>query len=191
MIVSCDKCGARFDDEYRWTFCPHNTFAANDGRNNFAHHPNSYISPRVQLETNFTALREAFATVGAAIEGSTRALRVFTTACLGRLWTYHISENIEPGKVMQVGGQHPMIMVHPLDFPRMAWLFGQRWLALRGWLRLLRPPLLGRWWQVCPWGWARWVHAGACIHADAMDRLWDYIAELEERRFGKGSRRNA
>lgn len=43
MIVSCDKCRARFDDEYRLTVCPHHTFAANDGNNNFSHHPESYI----------------------------------------------------------------------------------------------------------------------------------------------------
>jgi hypothetical protein len=44
MIVTCQKCQARFDDEYRWTICPHETFAANDGQNNFAHHPESYLT---------------------------------------------------------------------------------------------------------------------------------------------------
>jgi hypothetical protein len=44
MIVTCARgCGARFDDEFRDTICPHNTFAANDGRNNFTHHPESFI----------------------------------------------------------------------------------------------------------------------------------------------------
>jgi len=43
MIVTCKACGTRFDDEYRWTFCPHETFAANDGKNNFAHYPESLI----------------------------------------------------------------------------------------------------------------------------------------------------
>jgi hypothetical protein len=38
-------CGARFDDEFRTTVCPHETFAANDGRNNFAHHPGSVLTP--------------------------------------------------------------------------------------------------------------------------------------------------
>jgi hypothetical protein len=39
MKIQCSKCNARFDDEFRTTICPHETFAANDGRNNFAHHP--------------------------------------------------------------------------------------------------------------------------------------------------------
>ena len=44
MVVRCPKCGARFDDEFRTTVCPHATFAANDGHNNFAHHPESELS---------------------------------------------------------------------------------------------------------------------------------------------------
>lgn len=43
MIVECPECHGRYDDTYRWTICPHGTFAANDGQNNFAHHPESYI----------------------------------------------------------------------------------------------------------------------------------------------------
>lgn len=27
MLVSCDKCGAHYDDTYRWTYCPHDKFA--------------------------------------------------------------------------------------------------------------------------------------------------------------------
>jgi hypothetical protein len=44
MIVHCHECSRQFDDEFRSTICPHETFAANDGRNNFRHHPESYIS---------------------------------------------------------------------------------------------------------------------------------------------------
>ena len=44
MIVTCGTCKTRYDDEFRLTFCPHETFEANDGRNNFAHHPESHIS---------------------------------------------------------------------------------------------------------------------------------------------------
>lgn len=44
MIVQCPTCFALFDDEFRLTICPHDTFAANDGQNNFAHHPESYLS---------------------------------------------------------------------------------------------------------------------------------------------------
>ncbi len=43
MVVKCNECGARFDDEFRTTICPHGTFAANDGKNNFAHHPEAVI----------------------------------------------------------------------------------------------------------------------------------------------------
>jgi hypothetical protein len=43
MIVQCPDCKRRFDDEFRTTICPHETFAANDGLNNFAHHPESYL----------------------------------------------------------------------------------------------------------------------------------------------------
>ena len=43
MITLCGNCGYTFDDEYRTTICPHETFAANDGRNNFAHHPGSVL----------------------------------------------------------------------------------------------------------------------------------------------------
>lgn len=43
MIVQCPKCGARFEDQYRTWICPHDTFAANDGRNNFAHHPEAHL----------------------------------------------------------------------------------------------------------------------------------------------------
>lgn len=44
MIVQCETCRKTFDDEFRSTTCPHNTFAANDGQNNFAHHPDSHLS---------------------------------------------------------------------------------------------------------------------------------------------------
>lgn len=45
MIIMCKTCCARFDDEFRSTICPHATFAANDGHNNFAHHPESHLEP--------------------------------------------------------------------------------------------------------------------------------------------------
>jgi len=41
----CDKCRWSYDDQYRSTICPHPTFAANDGQNNFAHHPESLRYP--------------------------------------------------------------------------------------------------------------------------------------------------
>jgi len=41
----CDKCRWSYDDQYRDTICPHPTFAANDGQNNFAHHPESLRYP--------------------------------------------------------------------------------------------------------------------------------------------------
>ena len=44
MIIECPDCRRAFEDEYRSHLCPHETFAANDGRNNFAHHPGAYLS---------------------------------------------------------------------------------------------------------------------------------------------------
>lgn len=44
MIVKCEECSKHFDDEFRDTTCPHNTFLANDGQNNFKHYPKSYLS---------------------------------------------------------------------------------------------------------------------------------------------------
>jgi hypothetical protein len=44
VIVQCADCLVYFDDAYRWTICPHETFAANDGANNFRHHEESYLS---------------------------------------------------------------------------------------------------------------------------------------------------
>ncbi len=26
MIVTCEKCGSRYDDTYHWTYCPHEYF---------------------------------------------------------------------------------------------------------------------------------------------------------------------
>lgn len=43
MIVGCDSCGARFEDTYRSTLCPHNAFPANDGNNVFTVHEESYL----------------------------------------------------------------------------------------------------------------------------------------------------
>lgn len=42
MIVRCSTCLRWYDDEFRLTSCPHQTFPANDGQNHFAHHPESY-----------------------------------------------------------------------------------------------------------------------------------------------------
>ena len=44
MTVRCSTCGRYFDDEFRLTYCPHDTFAANDGNNNFAHHPEALLT---------------------------------------------------------------------------------------------------------------------------------------------------
>lgn len=44
MIKQCDNCERWFDDAFRTTICPHETFPANVGENRFAHHPESYLS---------------------------------------------------------------------------------------------------------------------------------------------------
>lgn len=45
MIVLCPTCSWTFDDQFRLTYCPHDTFAANDGMNNHAHHPDAHLQP--------------------------------------------------------------------------------------------------------------------------------------------------
>lgn len=57
MVVKCERCGARYDDEFRLTYCPHGTFAANDGANNFRHYTESFRSNPMQaddLKNRFT-----------------------------------------------------------------------------------------------------------------------------------------
>lgn len=44
MIIQCKGCSAKFDDELRTTICPHGTFMANDGQNNFRRHTESLIT---------------------------------------------------------------------------------------------------------------------------------------------------
>ena len=51
MVVQCMECHKYFSDTFRWTFCPHDTFPANDGANNFAEHPESYLSETAPEKT--------------------------------------------------------------------------------------------------------------------------------------------
>jgi hypothetical protein len=46
MIVQCKDCKKYYDDQFRYTICPHDTFLANDGRNNFMYHEDSYLSDK-------------------------------------------------------------------------------------------------------------------------------------------------
>jgi len=58
MIVKCEKCSIYYNDTYRFTFCPHDAFSANDGNNNFKVHEDSYRSnqpPRVENMVIFKA----------------------------------------------------------------------------------------------------------------------------------------
>lgn len=36
MIVKCESCNKYYDDQFRNTGCPHDTFMTNDGQNQFA-----------------------------------------------------------------------------------------------------------------------------------------------------------
>lgn len=50
MIVKCLNCTKFFDDQFRDTGCPHDTFSANDGQNNFKHYSESWLNdhaPRI------------------------------------------------------------------------------------------------------------------------------------------------
>lgn len=51
MIITCPNCQRTFQDEYRTTICPHETFAANDGQNNFAHHSEAHLSPAIERKS--------------------------------------------------------------------------------------------------------------------------------------------
>lgn len=53
MIIKCEACKVNFDDKYRTTLCPHNTFLANNGRNEFQHHPKSYLSTDGTTDINY------------------------------------------------------------------------------------------------------------------------------------------
>jgi hypothetical protein len=44
MIIRCQACNKYFEDVFRSVMCPHDTFMANDGNNNFAKHEDSYLS---------------------------------------------------------------------------------------------------------------------------------------------------
>lgn len=44
MIIKCLTCAQYYDDEFRDTGCPHVTFPANDGHNNFKHYMQSWLS---------------------------------------------------------------------------------------------------------------------------------------------------
>lgn len=41
--VACLRCMKTYDDTFRLTYCPHETFAANDGKNKFRHHKESKV----------------------------------------------------------------------------------------------------------------------------------------------------
>jgi RecB family endonuclease NucS len=45
MIVKCEKCEARFDDQFRSTVCPHDPFPVNNGDNTFTVHHDSFYVP--------------------------------------------------------------------------------------------------------------------------------------------------
>lgn len=53
MIAFCKKCNMFFDDEFRTIHCPHDAFNANDGKNNFEVHHDSYLSKEqpIQIST--------------------------------------------------------------------------------------------------------------------------------------------
>jgi len=51
MIVKCVKCKMFYDDEFRYTICPHKTFLANDGKNNFKVNEDAYLSKHNPAKT--------------------------------------------------------------------------------------------------------------------------------------------
>ena len=53
MIVQCDRCDTKFEDEYRSTLCPHNAFAANDDNNVFTVHNDAYINSGARYDADY------------------------------------------------------------------------------------------------------------------------------------------
>lgn len=53
MISRCLECGARYNDEYRSTICPHKAFPANDGNNNFTVHEDAYLDTSSQYDADY------------------------------------------------------------------------------------------------------------------------------------------
>lgn len=49
MILKCNTCFKYFDDQFRDTSCPHDTFSANDGKNNFKHYSESWLNDHYPL----------------------------------------------------------------------------------------------------------------------------------------------
>lgn len=78
MIIYCPNCPMKFDDEYRSTICPHHTFPANDGRNNFAHHPEALLTekkmPEVLLDMARTAVEATSSIRTAAVSIGPKAV---------------------------------------------------------------------------------------------------------------------
>lgn len=73
MRKPCSKCGVSFDDEFRTTVCPHETFPANDGMNNFEHHNHSLlITPSLQEDIIREAINETVVTIDAQILAAAR-----------------------------------------------------------------------------------------------------------------------
>lgn len=58
MIVQCDICKIYFDDQFRNTDCPHDTFMVNDGQNNFKHYPKSWLSDRLPSKERFANMTD-------------------------------------------------------------------------------------------------------------------------------------
>lgn len=60
MIIKCLECNKYFDDEFRTTSCPHDTFSANDGKNNFKHYPGAWLNdkPAIQGTAQYREYKE-------------------------------------------------------------------------------------------------------------------------------------
>ncbi len=74
MIVLCASCLSEFEDQYRLTICPHNTFFANDGHNRFQHHPDAHLHKVTDAEmierlTNSGCWKKKFNNVWASPRG--------------------------------------------------------------------------------------------------------------------------
>ncbi len=76
MILTCEACHYHFDDKFRTTICPHEPFAANDGRNNFAHHPESFLAPANRIADAATEYADKHCPTAFDIPGLTRETKL-------------------------------------------------------------------------------------------------------------------
>lgn len=103
MIVKCQHCPMWFEDSYRTTICPHDTFAANEGANNFRHHAEAYLGNRPYRSENdkdWDSPTFARIHLGMALDGLSHYHLVHTSDTITRFATRTIDN--APGEARHI-----------------------------------------------------------------------------------------